>query len=92
MSLSSAIAIAQSAFSTTAQQTATVSKNIANSGNADYSRRMAMLGTTPGGAQIVSIYRAQNEALLKQNLIGISQSSAQSSLLSGLEKIGRAHV
>ncbi|MGN7753177.1 flagellar hook-associated protein FlgK [Sinorhizobium sp. 22678] len=85
MSLSSAIAIAQSAFSTTAQQTATVSKNIANSGNADYSRRMAMLGTTPGGAQIVSIYRAQNEALLKQNLIGISQSSAQSSLLSGLE-------
>ena len=25
-----------------------------------------MLGTTPGGAQIVSIYRAQNEALLKQ--------------------------
>lgn len=85
MSLSSAIAIAQSAFSTTAQQTATVSKNIANSGNADYSRRMAMLGTTPGGAQVVSIYRAQNEALLKQNLIGISQSSAQSSLLSGLE-------
>lgn len=85
MSLSSAIAIAQSAFSTTAQQTATVSKNIANSGNADYSRRMAMLGTTSGGAQIVSIYRAQNEALLKQNLISISQSSAQSSLLSGLE-------
>ncbi|PST26135.1 flagellar hook-associated protein FlgK [Mesorhizobium plurifarium] len=85
MSLSSAIAIAQSAFSTTAHQTATVSKNIANAGNADYSRRMAMLGTTPGGAQIVSIYRAQNEALLKQNLISISQSSAQSSLLSGLE-------
>ncbi len=85
MSLSSAIAIAQSAFSTTAQQTATVSKNVANSGNADYSRRMAMLGTTPGGAQIVSIYRAQNEALLKQNLIGISQSAAQRSLLSGLE-------
>ncbi len=46
---------------------------------------MAMLGTTPGGAQVVSIYRAQNEALLKQNLIGISQSSAQGSLLSGLE-------
>ncbi|WP_081157905.1 flagellar hook-associated protein FlgK [Ensifer aridi] len=85
MSLSSAIAIAQSAFSTTALQTATVSKNVANAGNADYSRRMAMLGTTSGGAQIVSIYRAQNEALLKQNLVSISQSSAQSSLLSGLE-------
>lgn len=85
MSLSSAIAIAQSAFSTTAQQTATVSKNVANAGNADYSRRMAMLGTTSSGAQIVSIYRAQNEALFKQNLASISQSSAQSSLLSGLE-------
>ena len=85
MSLSSAISIAQSAFSTTAVQTATVSKNIANAGNADYSRRMAMLGTAPGGAQVASIYRAQNEALLKQNLLSISQSSAQSSLLSGLE-------
>ncbi|OHV85875.1 flagellar hook-associated protein FlgK [Ensifer sp. LCM 4579] len=85
MSLSSAIAIAQSAFSTTAQQTATVSKNVANAGNADYSRRMAMLGTTANGAQIVSIYRAQNEALFKQNLASISQSSAQNSLLSGLE-------
>ncbi|HXV29486.1 MAG TPA: flagellar hook-associated protein FlgK, partial [Sinorhizobium sp.] len=69
----------------TAQQTATVSKNVANAGNADYSRRMAMLGTTENGAQIVSIYRAQNEALFKQNLASISQSSAQSSLLSGLE-------
>ncbi|QFI65138.1 flagellar hook-associated protein FlgK [Sinorhizobium alkalisoli] len=85
MSLSSAIAIAQSAFSTTAQQTATVSKNVANASNADYSRRMAMLGTTAGGAQIVSIYRAQNEALFKQNLASISQSSAQSSLLADLE-------
>ncbi|ASY61740.1 Flagellar hook-associated protein FlgK [Sinorhizobium sojae CCBAU 05684] len=84
MSLSSAIAIAQSAFSTTAQQTATVSKNVANAGNADYSRRMAMLGTTANGAQIVSIYRAQNEALFKQNLATISQSSAQSSLLADL--------
>ncbi|WOS63377.1 flagellar hook-associated protein FlgK [Sinorhizobium fredii] len=90
MSLSSAIAIAQSAFSTTAQQTATVSKNVANASNADYSRRMAMLGTTADGAQIVSIYRAQNEALLKQNLTSISQSSAQNSLLSGLELLKSA--
>ncbi|AUX75271.1 MULTISPECIES: flagellar hook-associated protein FlgK [Sinorhizobium] len=90
MSLSSAIAIAQSAFSTTASQTATVSKNVANASNADYSRRMAMLGTTADGAQIVSVYRAQNEALLKQNLTSISQSSAQSSLLSGLELLKSA--
>ena len=46
MSLSSAISIAQQAFSNTAQQTAIVSKNIANAGNADYSRRLALLGST----------------------------------------------
>ncbi|MBP1885962.1 flagellar hook-associated protein FlgK [Sinorhizobium mexicanum] len=85
MSLSTAITIAQSAFNTTAAQTAIVSKNIANAGNADYSRRMALLGTTPYGAQVVSIYRAQNEALLKQSIASIGQASGQGRLLSGLE-------
>ncbi|WEX78044.1 flagellar hook-associated protein FlgK [Sinorhizobium numidicum] len=85
MSLSTAITIAQSAFNNTAAQTAIVSKNIANAGNADYSRRLALLGSTPNGAQVVSIYRAQNEALLKQSISSIGQSSGQGRLLSGLE-------
>jgi flagellar hook-associated protein 1 FlgK len=90
MSLSSAISIAQQAFSNTAQQTATVSKNIANAGNADYSRRLALLGSTPNGAQVVSIYRAQNEALLKQSIASIGEASGKSRLRDGLELLKSA--
>ena len=90
MSLSSAISIAQQAFSNTAQQTATVSKNIANAGNADYSRRLALLGSTPNGAQVVSIYRAQNEALLKQSIASIGEASGQARLRDGLELLKSA--
>ncbi len=85
MSLSSAINTAQTIFNNTAAQTALVSKNIQNVSNADYSRRMAMLGTNGSGAQIVSIQRAQNDALMKQHMISISQTSAQDALLTGLE-------
>lgn len=90
MSLSSALISAQSVFTTTGQQTAIVSKNIANAGNADYTRRLALLGTSLNGTQVLSIQRSQNEALLKQNIASISQSSAQSSLLSGLETLKSA--
>ncbi|WP_349437279.1 flagellar hook-associated protein FlgK [Pararhizobium sp. A13] len=87
MSLSSAINTANSIFSNTAQQTAIVSKNIANASNSDYSRRLAMLGTSGNGAQVVSIQRAQNDALLKQNIVSISQASAQGTLFAGLETL-----
>jgi len=90
MSLSSAINTAQTIFNNTAAQTALVSKNIQNVNNADYSRRMAMLGTSGNGAQIVSIQRAQNDALMKQHSISISQSSAQDALLTGLEAVKAA--
>src|SRR6218665_2536864 len=90
MSLSSALISAQSVFTTTGQQTAIVSKNFANAGNADYTRRLALLGTSLNGTQVLSIQRSQNEALLKQNIASISQSSAQSSLLSGLETLKSA--
>ncbi|WP_075292501.1 flagellar hook-associated protein FlgK [Pararhizobium arenae] len=90
MSLSSALISAQSVFTTTGQQTAIVSKNIANASNADYARRLALMGTSLNGAQVLSIQRSQNEALLKQNIVSISQSSAQSTLLSGLTTLKSA--
>ena len=90
MSLSSAINTAQTIFNNTAAQTALVSKNIQNVSNADYSRRMAMLGTSGNGAQIVSIQRAQNDALMKQHSLSISQASAQDALLTGLEAVKSA--
>lgn len=90
MSLSSAISIAQQAFSNTAQQTAIVSKNIQNAGNADYSRRLALLSSTSNGAQVVSIYRAQNEALLRQSIASMGEASGQARLREGLELLKSA--
>ncbi len=90
MSLSSALISAQSVFTTTGQQTAVVAKNMANASNPDYARRLAMMGTSLNGTQVLSIQRSQNDALLKQNIVSISQSSAQGTLFSGLETLKSA--
>lgn len=90
MSLSSALISAKSVFTTTGQQTALVSKNIANASNPDYARRMALLGTSLNGAQVMTIQRAQNDALLKQNVASISQASAQGTLFAGLQTLKSA--
>jgi flagellar hook-associated protein 1 FlgK len=90
MSLASAISTAQTIFSNTGKQTAVVSQNIANVGNADYSRRMAMTGVDTGGQPYLKVQRAQDDALLKQNISSISASAAQSRLLDGLKQIQSA--
>ncbi|MGI0524926.1 flagellar hook-associated protein FlgK [Rhizobium giardinii] len=87
MSLASAINTAQTIFTNTGQQTAVVSKNIANSSNGDYVRRLAMMGVNSEGQYYVKIQRAQDDALFKQTISSISQSSAQSRLLDGLQTI-----
>ncbi|PTM97713.1 flagellar hook-associated protein FlgK [Mycoplana dimorpha] len=87
MSLSTAMKIAQSSFSNTAIQTAVASKNIANASNPAYSRRAAVLASADNGATVVQTFRAQNEALQKQNLLSISKSAAQDTTLAGLERI-----
>ncbi|WEZ84397.1 flagellar hook-associated protein FlgK [Rhizobium sp. 32-5/1] len=84
MSLSAAINTAQQIFSNTGQQTAIVSKNIANSGNADYVRRLAMMGVDAEGGYYIKIQRAQNEALFKQTISSLSAASGQNRLLDGL--------
>lgn len=75
---------AQSSFSNVGLQSAVASKNIANASDASYARRSAVLATAATGASVVETQRAQNEALLKQNLVSISKSSAQNTLLTGL--------
>lgn len=84
MSLSTAMKTAQSSFSNVGLQSAVASKNIANASDAAYARRSAVLATAATGASVVETQRAQNEALLKQNLLSISKSSAQDTLLTGL--------
>ncbi|MBD9373846.1 flagellar hook-associated protein FlgK [Rhizobium sp. ARZ01] len=87
MSLSTAIKIAQSSFSNTAIQTAVASKNVANASNTAYNRRAAVLASSANGSTVVQTFRAQNEALQKQNLLSISKSAAQDTTLAGLVRI-----
>lgn len=87
MSLSAAMKTAQSSFSNVGLQSAVASKNIANASNPNYARRAAVLATATSGATVVETQRAQNEALLKQNLLSISKSSGQDTLLSGLTQM-----
>ncbi|MEW9616619.1 flagellar hook-associated protein FlgK [Shinella sp. S4-D37] len=87
MSLSAAMKTAQSSFSNVGLQSAVASKNIANASNPNYARRAAILATASSGATVVDTQRAQNEALLKQNLLSISKSSGQDILLSGLTQM-----
>ncbi|ANH02875.1 MULTISPECIES: flagellar hook-associated protein FlgK [Shinella] len=87
MSLSAAMKTAQSSFSNVGLQSAVASKNIANASNPNYARRAAILATASSGATVVETQRAQNEALLKQNLLSISKSSGQDTLLAGLTQM-----
>lgn len=87
MSLSAALKTAQSSFSNVGLQSAVVSKNIANASNPAYARRSAVLATAGAGATVVETQRAQNEALLKQNLLSISKSAGQDTLLAGLTQM-----
>lgn len=87
MSLSAAMKTAQSSFSNVGLQSAVASKNIANASNPAYARRAAILATASSGATVVETQRAQNEALLKQNLLSISKAAGQDTLLSGLSQM-----
>ncbi|MBY5829552.1 flagellar hook-associated protein FlgK [Rhizobium leguminosarum] len=87
MSLTSALNSVQSIFNTTGQQSSVVSTNIANVGNSDYVRREASVTTSLSGAQVVSISRAQETALLAQYLQTNAKDSAQQTLVTGLESL-----
>src|SRR3546814_8196564 len=87
MSLSSALATAQSIFNNTGTQTGVTSKNMANAQNANYVRRSAVLTTGGNGALVVAIERSQNLSMLRQTIESSSLFSGQQTLLAGLEEI-----
>ena len=88
MSLSGALGIAQSALANTAAQTALLSQNIANVGNADYSRKSATTVTQVNGAVLTGpTRRATDNALLASLLTAQSASSSQQALSDGLTRI-----
>ncbi len=87
MSLSSAISTAQSILSNTSRQTLVVSDNIANASNPNYSRRASQTQPQFGGGVTLSIRRAQDQVLFVQSLGSISNSSAQTVVSGGLERM-----
>lgn len=88
MSLTSALSIAQSALLTTSRQTGTVSRNVAEASNPDYTRRTAVAVSTSPGSRAIVIQRATNELLFRHNLSALASSSGQQALYSGMERLG----
>ncbi len=87
MPLAAALNIAQKALLNTARQTSVVSRNVSESGNADYARRRAMLESTAPGASVASVQRSVDSRLFRLNLDAISSGSAQSELASRVDQL-----
>lgn len=87
MSLSSVLNTAQSSLTNTSRQTSVVSRNITNAYNTDYTRRQAVLASTAPGARVVSITRAADAALMRQNADALSVWHAQNTLMTGFERL-----
>jgi flagellar hook-associated protein 1 FlgK len=90
MGLSTALNTATSIFSNTSSQMAVVSKNISNSGNADYSRRDATLTTTVNGSKLNQTTRSEDTLLQRHNLTAQSALSAQNTLSDSLDQLQSA--
>jgi flagellar hook-associated protein 1 FlgK len=90
MSLSSAFNIISSSFVANAAQTAVISSNITNANTTGYSLKTANVATTSyGGAEIVSVSRAADSALLDQVLSSTSQAASQQALSNGLTTLAQ---
>jgi flagellar hook-associated protein 1 FlgK len=86
--LSTALNIARSSLATVSGQTAIASRNISNVGNADYSRKSAVVISLAGGGSAISGYtRAADKLLFDKMLVASSNSAASSSVLEGLKRL-----
>jgi flagellar hook-associated protein 1 len=90
MSLSVGLDVALSGLSTTAEQTAVVSRNVANAGTAGASRKTANVVTwSGGGTRLASITRVANAALLARMLAATSSAAAQKAAVDALNPLNQ---
>ncbi len=90
MTLSSALTIINSSFAATAAQSSTIASNIANVNTPGYVRQIANQATNGyGGADVVSIARQANVALLDQLNVSTSESASQSAIAKGLAALAQ---
>ena len=88
MSLSTAFNVISSSFAVNSAQTAVVSNNIANANTPGYSREIANVATNSyGGADVASITRETNAALLEQVASSTSQAATQQAISAGLSTL-----
>ncbi|MGF0537365.1 flagellar hook-associated protein FlgK [Agrobacterium sp. ES01] len=87
MTLTSAINSAKNVFSNTGEQSAVISKNIANSSDPNYVKRTTVSYGTLSGSTQVSTERATNGLLQSQMFMAQSESSGQQTLVDGLEQL-----
>ena len=90
MSLSTAFNVISSSFAANAAQTAVVSNNIANVNTPGYSREIANVVTNSyGGADVASVTREANAALLEQVSSSTSQAATQQAISDGLTTLAQ---
>jgi flagellar hook-associated protein 1 FlgK len=90
MTLSSAFNIINSSFVATSAQTAVIAKNISNANTPGYSREIANQITNGyGGADVASVTREANSALLDQLNASTSESASQSAISNGLATLAQ---
>jgi flagellar hook-associated protein 1 FlgK len=88
MSLSTAFNVISSSFAVNSAQTAIVSNNIANANTPGYSREIANVVTNSyGGADVASVTREANAALLEQVSSSTSQAATQQAISDGLSTL-----
>lgn len=88
MSLSVSLGVAQSGLSVTADQTAVVSRNVANANNAKASRKYADVVSVPGsGIRLAAIRRVTSEALFRNVLSTTSSASGQKAMMEALDRL-----
>jgi flagellar hook-associated protein 1 FlgK len=88
MSLSVGLDVALSGLSTTSEQTAVVSRNVANANTPGASRKTANVVTwSGGGTRVASITRAANSALLEKMLGATSSAASQRAVVESLDRL-----
>lgn len=90
MSLSVGLDAALSGLSTSSEQTAVVSRNVANANVKGASRKTANVITwMGGGTRVASITRATNDALLEKMLGATSTAAAQQAIVESLDRLNQ---
>lgn len=87
MNLSAALGAARSSLAANASQTAILSRNIGCAEESLYTRKSAIITSSPAGVRVEGVGRAADGALLNAVLGATSRAAAERALVEGLERL-----